>query len=117
MRGNWEKNEIVFVIPLTIFLGLVLVGSYFYTLIEGWSYLDAVYFTVSTATTLGYGDFVPITPLGKIFTIIFALLIISLAFYFFTLVGRYFIFRGKRIQLVSSGRIKKGNSGMRNIKT
>jgi len=86
-----------------------------YTALEGWSYIDAVYFAVSTATTLGYGDFVPQTIPGKLFTIIYAFIIISLALYFFTLVGKYFIMEGKRRELVRNGRIKH-NKGIRKVK-
>lgn len=46
-------------------------GTLFYHRIEGWSWLDSLYFTVITLTTIGYGDFSPTTPVSKIFTIIF----------------------------------------------
>lgn len=46
-------------------------GALFYHLIEGWSYLDSVYFSAITLTTIGYGDFSPQTDAGKIFTIIY----------------------------------------------
>ena len=111
----WTRAQIVFVMPLTLFFGMVLLGAYIYTLLEGWNYLDSVYFAVSTATTLGYGDFVPVTVGGKLFTIFFAILIISLALYFFTLIGKYFIIEGKRRQLKNSGRINH-HRGIRRVK-
>ena len=114
-KKEWTRAQVVFGIPLTLFFGTILLGAYVYTLLEGWSYLDSVYFAVSTATTLGYGDFVPITVWGKIFTIIFAILVISLALYFFTLIGKYFIMEGKKRQLRDSGRIKH-HSGTRSVK-
>ena len=46
-------------------------GALFYHLIEGWSYLDSVYFSAITLTTIGYGDFSPKTDAGKLFTIIY----------------------------------------------
>jgi voltage-gated potassium channel len=115
MKREWTRAQVVFGIPLTLFFGTILLGAYIYTLLEGWNYLDAVYFAVSTATTLGYGDFVPVTAGGKIFTILFAILVISLALYFFTLIGKYFIMEGKKRQLVSSGRIKH-HRGIRRVK-
>ncbi len=50
---------------------LLLTGMVFYHQYEGWSWLDSLYFTVITLTTVGYGDFAPQTSAGKIFTIIY----------------------------------------------
>jgi voltage-gated potassium channel len=47
------------------------VATIFYTLVEGWSLLDSAYFSVVTIATVGYGDFVPQTVLGKLFTIVY----------------------------------------------
>jgi len=46
-------------------------GAFFYSYVEGWRYLDALYFSAITLTTIGYGDFSPQTDLGKIFTILY----------------------------------------------
>jgi hypothetical protein len=57
---------------------LLLIGTTFYHLEEGWSWLDALYFSVVTLSTVGYGDLGPTTPLSKIFTMVFILLGISI---------------------------------------
>lgn len=54
---------------LLINLILITGAAIFYHLIEGWKLLDAVYFSVVTIATVGYGDLTPQTALGKIFTI------------------------------------------------
>lgn len=60
---------------LTILLATLLVGAtLFYVNHEGWSVVDALYFSVMTMSTIGYGDLVPTTPISKIFTIIFTFL-------------------------------------------
>ena len=43
-------------------------GTVFFRLVEGWSWLDAYFFTVVTLSTVGYGSLVPATALGKIGT-------------------------------------------------
>lgn len=48
---------------------LILVATVFYRLAEGWALVDAFYFAVVTIATVGYGDFVPQTVLGKLFTV------------------------------------------------
>jgi voltage-gated potassium channel len=69
-RGIWSslkdpEFEALFS-TLVITLGA---GATFYHYNEGWSWLDSVYFSVTTLTTVGYGDFVPHTAAGKLFTI------------------------------------------------
>jgi len=41
--------------------------------VEGWSYIDAVYFAVITISTIGYGDLTLETTFGKVFTMFYAL--------------------------------------------
>ena len=50
---------------------MLLAGMLIFHFLEGWSYLDAIYFCVISAATIGYGDFVPTTPLAKIFAILY----------------------------------------------
>ncbi len=49
--------------------GLLVVGTIAYSILEGWSLLDSLYFSVVTLATVGYGDLHPTTDLAKIFTI------------------------------------------------
>lgn len=46
-------------------------GTFTYRYLEGWGYVDSLYFSVITLTTVGYGDFSPQTTGGKIFTIFY----------------------------------------------
>ncbi len=57
---------------------LISLASAFYAWVEGWSLLDAVYFSVTTIATVGLGDLAPRTDAGKIFTIFYIILGIGL---------------------------------------
>ena len=50
---------------------ILIIGTITYHELEGWSYLDAFYFSFITLTTIGFGDFAPQTDWGKIFTVIY----------------------------------------------
>ena len=56
---------------LLLLVVVVLSGTVFFHLVEGWSWIDAYFFTVVTLSTVGYGNLVPATVLGKIGTTVF----------------------------------------------
>jgi hypothetical protein len=47
----------------------LIVGTLVYMWLEGWSWIDALYFSVVTLATVGFGDLTPTTDLAKLFTI------------------------------------------------
>ena len=55
-------------------LVLLLAGVAGYRWIEGWSFFDSLYMTVITLATVGYGEIHPLTPVGRLFTIVLILL-------------------------------------------
>jgi voltage-gated potassium channel len=58
------------IIRALIMLGLVLLlGTMGYAIIEGWDILDAIYMTVITITTVGFGEVRTVSPAGRVFTI------------------------------------------------
>lgn len=53
---------------------VILAGSVVYHYLEEWSWIDSIYFSIITLTTVGYGDFSPQTDEGKVFTIFYIVL-------------------------------------------
>lgn len=76
---------------LSIFLVVVLyaIGFLVYHYLEGWGLVDSIYFQTMTFTTIGYGDIVPETQMGKLFTVFISWVGISIAFYLLYTLSTY----------------------------
>jgi len=60
-RRLWRVAALLFMI--------VLIGTAGYQFIEKWDFLDSLYMTVITVTTIGLGEVRPLNPDGRWFTI------------------------------------------------
>ena len=77
-------------------LSLIVLGSWFYMRVEHWTFLDSVYFSITTLATVGYGDFSPQTVSGKIFTIFYIIIGIGMLSGFIVLLAeRSGLMKGK----------------------
>lgn len=79
---------------LTLFI--IFIGTTGYVLIEHWNILDALYMTVITLTTVGYGEVHDVSKMGRIFTIF-------LVFFGF---GFIIYVAGAVVQFMVEGRIR-----------
>ncbi len=70
---EYKKVQRNFRLVGAIAVGVLAIGTVFYHLVEGLSWLDSLYFCTITLTTIGYGDIVPHTAPGKLFTIFYVL--------------------------------------------
>ncbi|MCL3860767.1 potassium channel family protein [Actinotalea sp. K2] len=67
----------------------LLSGTIFYVTVEGWRWLDALYFSVMVLTTIGLGDLAPQTDLGKAFTVVYALVGVGMLAAFVTVLAQH----------------------------
>ena len=76
-----ERRLLIAAILLPALLVLGVTG---YMLIEGWSFLDALYMTVTAVTTVGFREVQPLSDGGRVFTIFLILFGVGVAFYILT---------------------------------
>src|SRR3989344_4981037 len=60
---------------LLLFIAILIVfGTGLFMILENWTLIDAFYFTVSTFTTVGFGDVIPTTPVTRFLATLYMLL-------------------------------------------
>jgi voltage-gated potassium channel len=75
-----ERSSYLIIGILLLVLGLI--GSTIgYMVIEDWSFSDALYMTVITLSTVGYGEVDKLSPAGRAFTMVVIVLGVGFAFY------------------------------------
>ncbi len=80
---------------LIAFFMVLLSGTAGYLIFEkGWSVLDALYMTVITITTIGFGEIHDLSPAGRIFTIVLIFAGLGLAAVFVTQVAKVIVQSG-----------------------
>lgn len=79
---GWLGNRIS--IGIGLVLCLLLVGVSGYMLIEGWTFSDALFMTVITISTVGYGEVHPLSPAGRLFTSMLIVFGVGVLFYALT---------------------------------
>lgn len=75
---------------LYITSAVLAVGMVVYHYLEGWSWVDSLYFSFITLTTIGYGDITPQTDAGKIFTMFYVIVGLGLILAFIQVVYQHY---------------------------
>jgi potassium channel subfamily K, other eukaryote len=93
-----------------LFMAYILIGAAVFSHIEGWGYLDAVFWADVTILTIGFGDFKPSTHLGRSLLFPYAVCGIIILFLVVYCIPKLVFDRGKsmwEIHLRDQERIKR----------
>ncbi len=98
---------------LTILLALVVLSTLGIKLIEGWSWLDCLWHTIITISTVGYGEVKPLSPLGKVFTMIVIIVAFAVFAYGASAIASM-LFEGELRKIFTVKRMEKMVSKLKN---
>ena len=73
---------------MVLALVVLITGVVYYVNVEHWSLVNAIYFCVVTLGTVGYGDITPATDAGKLFTVMYIIVGLSVIGGFLATLGR-----------------------------
>jgi len=101
------------ILTISILIVVLLFGTFGYIVIEKWSFFDALYMTVITLTTVGYGEIHPLSFVGRVFTIFLILSGISILLYTVSFITSFFI-EGQLRQILRRKKMLKQISQLKN---
>jgi voltage-gated potassium channel len=70
---------------------ILMIGVFGYVMISGYSWIDALYMTVITMTTVGFGEVMPLDDQSKIFTIFLILASVVIVGYALSIITEYIL--------------------------
>ena len=114
MKKNTEENVKIstyFIAAASALVSLLIIGTVAYHFLEKWTWIDALYFTVATLATVGYGDLHPGSEMSRLFTVFFILAGVSISIAAVTIIGGRYLSRREenitRMRERRSGRNRK----------
>jgi len=99
-------------VPLIAIISIFLIGLLGFILIEGFSPLKSLYLLVITFATIGYGDIVPITDAGKVFTICIIISGFTIGIYSIGKISAFFV-EGELSTLLKKRKMNKALDAMK----
>lgn len=100
---KFHRRIVYIVIVIMLFL---FGGATFYHYFENLRFIDALYLSAATMTTVGYGDITPKTDAGKIFTIFYAFAGVAIALYGLSVIATHFVEVREEFWMERLGKIK-----------
>jgi len=100
-------------IAVLILIAVLFLGMTGFHYLEGWGFVESLYATVVTLSTVGYGDFSPHTKEGMLFTVFLILIGVGTMLYTVGLVAETMI-EGRIRDVIGRGRLEKAIKNMKN---
>lgn len=100
-------------VSILFFISVVSIGVIGYMILSAANFLDALYMTIITMTTVGFGEIHPLNQQEKIFTIFLILISIVVYAYSVTALSEYLV-NGKLLQLLKLRKVQQKIQNLKN---
>jgi voltage-gated potassium channel len=92
------------IVSLILAFMILVIGTFGYMMIEGWDFMDSLYMTVITISTVGYGEVRQVDHVGRIFTIFIVLTGVGFSLYVAAAVVQFMV-EGRIRQIMGRRRL------------
>lgn len=99
-------------VPLVVLFTIIIIGFFGFIFIEDLSPLKSLYLLVITFATIGYGDVVPLTDLGRAFTIVIVISGLTVGLYSIGKISAFFV-EGELSTLLKQRKMNKALDKMK----
>jgi hypothetical protein len=104
-----EQEELMkqITIPITIIIVWITIGTFTFHSLERWTYAESFYYSVTTLTTVGYGDFTPTTDFNRVISALYMLIGVTIALGSFGYIGSAYLEMREKRRLKRLEKLKK----------
>lgn len=88
-------------------IGMIVLGTVVYKFLEGWTWIQSFYFSVTTLSTVGYGDLHPTSDASRLFTALYIISGVAIALAALGIIGKNYLEKREKKILVRRERKKK----------
>ncbi|WP_047419372.1 TrkA family potassium uptake protein [Cellulophaga sp. Hel_I_12] len=96
-----------------LMIAVLLVGVFGYRMISNFDWIDAVYMTIITVTTVGFSEVRPLDDTSKLFTVVLIILSVFIFAYAISVITEYILGRNS-LQLLKKKKVKNTINSLKN---
>lgn len=104
---EWSDLRTQMFVAGVLLFGIIGLGTIVYHSMEGWSWVTSFYFAVCTITTVGYGELHPTSETSQLFTAIYALIGVGVAFTSLGVIGANYLRKSQELMISIRDGVKK----------
>jgi hypothetical protein len=83
-------------VAVSALLGMIILGTVVYKFLENWTWIQSFYFSVTTLSTVGYGDLHPTSDGSRLFTALYIISGVAIALASLGIIGNNYLKRREK---------------------